>query len=322
MFIKKVGLPLLALLFNSLFLSAQGPADSLQMVIDEMKARDSIEKTLDYKTGPINLPNGIASINVPDGFKFLEAEQAKFVVEDIWGNLKGQSPLGLLFPVTSGATDPGGYAFVVQYDDIGYVKDGDADKIKYEDLLKEMKKESIKDNEERKKAGLHAMDLVGWAAKPYYDKEKKVLHWAKEFDVEDYDINTLNYDIRILGRKGVLILQAVAGMDQLDSVNRNIENVLSMVSFNEGHRYADFDSKTDNIAAWTIGGLVAGKILAKVGFFALILKNIKLVIVGIIAFGGVIWKFITGRRRKKEEEELVYAPASSPDNTSSNNPAA
>ena len=38
---------------------------------------------------------------------------------------------------------------------------------------------------------------------------------------------------------------------------------------------ADFDSKIDNVAAWTIGGLVAGKVLAKAGFFAIILKFIK-----------------------------------------------
>ncbi|HZH38114.1 MAG TPA: DUF2167 domain-containing protein, partial [Flavisolibacter sp.] len=105
------------------------------------------------------------------------------------------------------------------------------------------------------------------------------------------------------GRKGVLVLQAVSGISQLDSVNSNINNILSMVSFGMGHRYEEFDSKVDDVAAWTIGGLVAGKVLAKVGILALLLKNIKLVILAIAGFGGAIWRFITGK--KKKEEEMV-----------------
>jgi uncharacterized membrane-anchored protein len=93
-------------------------------------------------------------------------------------------------------------------------------------------------------------------------------------------------------------------MSQLDSVNANKEAILKMVSFNKGNRYEDFDSNVDDVAAWTIGGLVAGKVLAKAGILALILKNIKLVLIAIAALGGGIWRFITGK--KKKEEEIVY----------------
>jgi uncharacterized membrane-anchored protein len=279
-------------------------------MIEAMKRMDSIESTLHYKTGKINLGDNIATMTVPSGFKFLESAEAKYVLEDLWGNIKGQAPLGLLFPENSGATDAGGYAFVVEYEDIGYVKDHDADKINYDDLLKELKEGSAKDNIERKKAGLYTMDLIGWAEKPYYDKERKVLHWAKEFKVEGREENTLNYDIRVLGRKGVLILQAVSDMSVLDSVNKNINTVLGMVSFNEGHKYSDFNSKTDKIAAWTIGGLVAGKILAKVGFFAVILKFLKFIIIGLVAVGGGIWRFITGKR--KRDNDFVYQTQPAP----------
>jgi hypothetical protein len=59
------------------------------------------------------------------------------------------------------------------------------------------------------------------------------------------------------------------------------------------------------VAAWTIGGLVAGKVLAKAGFFALILKFIKPILLVLIATGGGIWRFLGGRRKEKEEEELT-----------------
>ena len=53
------------------------------------------------------------------------------------------------------------------------------------------------------------------------------------------------------------------------------------------------------MAAWTIGGLVAGKVLAKAGFFALILKFIKPILVGGAALFAVIRKFITGKSNEE-----------------------
>lgn len=292
----------------SLFITSillANPPDSLDVLKEQLIKIDSIENTLHYKTGSFALAGGIASINVPEGFKFLDASEAKYVVEDLWGNLKGQSPLGMIFPESSTATMPD-YAFIIEYEPMGYVKDDDADDINYDDLLKEMKESQAKSNQERINMGLESMTLIGWASKPFYDKQSKVLHWAKEYKVEGSEINTLNYDVRVLGRKGVLILQAVSGMDALDSVKKDIKPILSMVFFNSGNKYSDFDSKTDDVAAWTIGGLVAGKVLAKVGFFAVIMKFLKFILLGLAAIGGVIVKFFRGR---KKQDEILYEPA-------------
>lgn len=315
---KKTPLFCFTILFSITSIFAKEPSDSLQMLMERLKFLDSVESTLHYKTGTISLGNGVAKIQVDNGFRFLEADEAEYVLTELWGNLKGTKQLGMLFPPNANATSGEGFAYLVEYEAIGYVKDKDADKIDYEDLLKDMKEGQTKANEERAKLGLETMDVIGWAAKPYYDKEKKMLYWAKEFKVSGQEENSLNYDIRILGRKGVLTLSAIATMNQLDSVSKRSDQVLSMVEFNPGNKYSDFDSKTDEIAAWTIGGLVAGKILAKAGFFALILKNIKLIVLGIVAFGGGIWRFITGRRKK--EEEFVYAPQANPEGESTDNP--
>src|SRR5689334_9004563 len=149
----------ICLLFSAIILLcavtfAKEPGDSLADIAAQIKRMDSIESTLHYKTGKISLGDNIASINVPAQFKFLGPDEAAYVVQDLWGNPKGNAPLGLLFPANSGATDPGGYAFIVKYEDIGYVKDEDADKIDYDDLLKELKESSVKENEERKKQNL------------------------------------------------------------------------------------------------------------------------------------------------------------------------
>lgn len=318
---KSFLLVMLFLISISLFAQPKKEEPAEPDLDEQARIIDSIESSLHYKTGKIVLNGGIATINVPAGFKFLESTEAKFVLEDLWGNPpQSEPPLGLIFPANSGATDAGSYVFAVQFEKIGYVKDHDADKIDYDDLLKDMKAESVKDNEERVKIGSKPMNLVGWASKPYYDKEKRVLHWAKEYSVPGIDEHTLNYDVRVLGRRGVLSLQAISAMDQLDSVNNHINDMLAMVTFNEGHAYKDFDSNTDEIAAWTIGGLVAGKVLAKAGLWAMLLKFIKPILIGIGLLGAGIWRFVTGR--KKKEPEYVYEPQPRPEDNNPSNPPA
>jgi hypothetical protein len=158
----------------------------------------------------------------------------------------------MIFPEKSGPFTDSSYAFVVTYEEIGYVKDEDAGKIDYDLLLKSIQEDEKKENEARTKAGYPEIHLVGWAQQPYYDSQRKILHWAKElkFGSEDSD-NTLNYEVRILGRKGMISLNAVAKMYSLPLVNQNISKVLSVASFTQGNSYFDFDSKTDKIAVWT-----------------------------------------------------------------------
>jgi len=269
---------------------------------------DSLEASYTYRTGAIPLSGDVATLDVPDGFKFLDAAQSKQVIVKVWDNPPdvAESVLGIIIPANSGVLD-NPFAFVVEYDSMGYVSDKDADDIDYDEMMIGLKKDDVEDNKHRQEAGYGTLDLVGWASQPYYDKENKVLHWAKELHAQDADGNTLNYNVRVLGRKGVLILNAVASMSELDTVKQNIPAVLSMAKFNPGYTYEEFDSKIDNVAAWTIGGLVAGKVLAKVGLFALLLKNIKLLILAISGGGAAVWRFITGRKKKDGPEEFPKA---------------
>ncbi|WP_051197551.1 DUF2167 domain-containing protein [Flavobacterium soli] len=259
----------------------------------------TIEKSLTYQTGKIEFPNQNAVLNVPKGFKFLNAEQAQYVMKDLWGNPADPTLLGALVPETKGVLGDDSWLFTINYDGMGFVKDDDAKDMDYDDLLKDIQEDIKIQNEDRVKQGYASAELVGWASKPFYDENKKVLHWAKEFKFSDSEINTLNYDLRVLGRKGVFILSAVAPIEQLQEVKANMNNVISSIQFNEGNTYFDFDSSTDSVAAWTIGGLVAGKVLAKVGFFAILAKFGKFIVIGLIAAFAGLKKFVFG---KKDQE--------------------
>lgn len=91
------------------------------------------------------------------------------------------------------------------------------------------------------KNGFDAITILGWATVPYYYKEKNILQWAKEAKFGESETNTLNYNVRILGRKGVLVLNAIAAMNDLPLVQKEIPNVLNIIQFNEGFQYRDFE---------------------------------------------------------------------------------
>ncbi|MFH6957408.1 DUF2167 domain-containing protein [Flavobacterium aquidurense] len=269
---------------------------------------DKIEKSFKYESGKITLSEGEGILNVPKGFKFLNAAQTQDVLSNLWGNPEDKSVLGSLVPDGKGVTHSNSWMFVISYRGDGFVKDDDAGDIDYDDLLKTMKEDVQAENAERKKGGYPEVQLVGWASKPYYDNNLKVLHWAKELKFGTDEANTLNYDLRVLGRKGMYNISAVAGMDELAEVKASIPGVLKSVEFNEGHKYLDFDADTDTVAAWTIGGLVAGKVLAKVGFFAIIAKFGKIIFLAIAAGFAAIRKFFFGKKNQvttKIQEETA-----------------
>lgn len=258
------------------------------------------EASLKYKKGEVALPGGVATLKIPDSFRYLYPKDAERVLVQAWGNPSGDGTLGMLFPAGVSPVTDNGWGVVITYEEDGYVPDKDADSINYDTLIKEMKEGTAEANKEREKQGYQTVDLVGWAAKPYYDKAAHKLFWAKELAFGGNAEHTLNYNIRVLGRRGVLVLNAVAGMDQLASVEKDMQKVLAFTDFNPGYRYADFDAKTDKTATYGIAALVAGGLAAKAGLFtklfAVLLAAKKLVIAGVIALGAFIVNLLKRKR--------------------------
>lgn len=276
-------------------------SDSLKLdsLLSTIQKSYEIEEKLTYERGVIDLNNGLATIKIPQGFKFLNAEQSRVVLSDLWGNPPDDNTLGMIFPEhVTPLGDSFTYAVEITYSEEGYIEDDDAKDLDYDDLLQQMKEDAVEGNEARKEAGYSTIDLVGWATPPYYDAETKKLYWAKELKFEGSESNTLNYNIRVLGRKGVLVLNVISDMDKLADVEANVGTLIASVDFNEGSRYSDFNPSLDKVAAYGVGGLIAGKVLAKVGFLAIIGKFGKFIIFGIIAAFAGIKKFFFG---KKEE---------------------
>lgn len=289
-------LPALALFVPCASARAQDAADSAAY----RAYADSMEKIaagLTWQTGRVVLEDSIATLNVPQGFRYLDPKQTAWVLEDAWGNPDGSGTLGMIFPNGVSPTADESWGVVITFDEDGYVKDDDAATIDFAKLLREMQADTRKSNEERAKAGYESIELVGWAAPPRYDSLTNKLYWAKELKFGDAEENTLNYNIRVLGRRGVLVLNAVGSMAMLAPIDSSMRDVLAFVEFNPGHRYADFDPKVDEVAAYGIGALVAGKLAAKAGLFKVLLGALvagkKFLVIALVAVAAFLKRLFT-----------------------------
>jgi uncharacterized membrane-anchored protein len=260
-------------------------------------------KNLKYQQGEIDLRGGLAKLSVPKEFNFLGSDDAENVLVKLWRNPPTSvKPLGLLIPAGLTPLSSNAWVVTIHYREDGYVKDSDASTMNYDDLLKKMQQAIQEGNPERQKKGYPAITLLGWAAPPHYDAATHKLYWAKHLKFDGEDGDTLNYSIRLLGRKGVLELNAVAQMDQFAAIDQQTPQILSMVDFKEGSRYADFNPKTDQVAKYGIAALVAGGTLAvaaKLGFLKVfwlaLLAAKKFIIIGVIALGAFLKRIFSRR---------------------------
>ena len=297
-------LSLVALLSVTMLNSAMGAraTDSTAAATEstaEANINDIVE-SLKYQAGTILIKDpssskDLASISTGETLRYLNSQDTKTVLETLWGNPPDAPSLGMIVP--QGFTPFGGnghyFAIDITYSEDGYVDDKDAKDINFDTLLEEMKSDAKRYNSERIEQGYSPVELIGWAQAPFYDSESKKLYWAKELKFGDSDIHTLNYNIRILGRKGYLNLNIIAGMDDLEFVNEQLKTILDAVEFKPEFHYSSYDPSIDKLASYGIGALVAGKVLSKAGFFVVLMKFWKLIAAGIAAlFIGLKKKFL------------------------------
>jgi hypothetical protein len=64
---------------------------ALQELLEYQFYADSIDSTFVYQTGIISLGNGVATLTVPEGYKYLDSKQSEFVLTELWENPTAES---------------------------------------------------------------------------------------------------------------------------------------------------------------------------------------------------------------------------------------
>lgn len=299
----KVAASLLALAMAAVPATAKAPEPpTAAAAAAKVKA---FEASLHPQTGNITIPAAKAVLKLGKDYYFLPADDAKRVLTEVWGNPPESvtDVLGMVLPAGKTAFD-NVWGAVVTYDDSGYVSDQDAAKQDYDQVLTDMRESEDAGNEERRKAGYAAVHLVGWAQPPSYDARTHALIWARDIRFDGQKLDTLNYDVRLLGRHGVLSLNMVSDMAHLAEVKTAAQAFGQTAAFQPGATYAEYNSNTDKAAGYGLAGLVAAgagvAAAKKFGLLALILafgkKFIVLILVALAAAGRFLMGLI-GRRR-------------------------
>jgi len=248
--------------------------------------------------GDVKLSSAHATLTIPSTHYYLDRDDAQSVLTDVWGNPPDNEVLGMIFPVGVTPLSVDGWGATVYYNNDGYVSDEDAGKIDYDDLFDDIKSPQDENNQWRSDNGYPPINMIGWAETPSYNAETKKLFWAKEMQFGEETVNTLNYDIRVLGRKGTLIISFISTMKELPDIRQSAPAVLEMAQFDPGSTYADFQPGVDKVAAYGLAGLIGGAVIAKkTGLLAGLLligkKLIVFVLAGIAAAFGAVKRFFT-----------------------------
>ncbi|MEE4450028.1 DUF2167 domain-containing protein [Novosphingobium resinovorum] len=268
-------------------------------------------KSLNPQRGRIAIAQANATLDLGDAYDFYGQADARKILVQVWGNppQAGENVLGLVMPAGASPLSDN-WGAVVTYEDTGFVSDDDAAEADYAELLSQMQEGEAERNEQRKAQGYPAIHLAGWAETPRYDAATHSVVWAQDLSFTDTPVHTLNYDVRTLGRRGVLSINFISSMSQLPSIRQAAKAFTTHASFDSGSRYADFDASTDKKADYGIGGLVAAgvglAVAKKLGIFALMLKFIKPILIALVAGFAVLRNRIAalfGRRRREEEEQ-------------------
>jgi uncharacterized membrane-anchored protein len=257
----------------------------------------AFERGLHKQSGDVAIPSAKAVLHLGQRYYFIGPTEAQQVLTKIWGNpvSEAQGVLGMIFPAGSTTYD-NIWGAVVTYRDSGYISDSDANSQDYDKVLADMRSGEAEDNEARKKGGYPELHLVGWAQQPSYDKASHSLIWARDLKSGNSTVDGLNYDVRSLGRHGVLSLNVVTSMPHLGEVREAAADLGKAAGFEKGSTYADYDKSVDKTAEYGLAGLVAAGagivVVKKLGILAIMFGFGKWILVGLAAVGATMRRWI------------------------------
>jgi uncharacterized membrane-anchored protein len=238
---------------------------------------------------------GIAKVDVPAGFVFLDGKTTRAMMKSSGEPTSGRE-YGALMPTNSA------WEVMFEYDDVGFVKDDEKDKLDADKLLNAIKRGTAEANKERVRMGNSPLEIAGWEMPPRYDAATHNLEWAVRATTEGRQI--LNYNTRLLGRKGVMEVVLIVEPGKLPETLPLFRNLLATYAYSTGQTYAEY-RPGDKVAKYGLAALVVGGAAvgaAKLGLFAwlavLLKKGWKLVVLGCAAVATFIKKTfakITGR---------------------------
>lgn len=250
---------------------------------------------IEWQDGPtVGKLGEFAEVKVPEGFRFAGKAGAKRFLE-LTENPPSGREIGVIVPANP---EEGNFWFVIfEFDDVGYVKDEEKDKLDAAALLDSLKEGTEQANKIRKQRGWDAFHIVGWHKPPFYDPKTNNLTWAIRGRGEKAgEEETINYSTRVLGRRGTMNVDLVLGANAVEATVPQFETLLTGFEYVQGQRYAEF-RPGDKIAEYGLAALITGGAAAVALKSGLLQKFWKLIVLGIVALAAALKKALVYFKR-------------------------
>ena len=255
----------------------------------EAAAFIKVLKSIKWSTSGNGDLGGRASLAIPPNYRFTDGPGTIKLME-AYGNLTNGNELGYIAP------DDMGWFAVFEFDDCGYVKDDEKDKLDADAILKQMKEGQKQANKQLSKRGMPTLEVLGWHTPPFYNPQTNNLEWAIRLASQGGG-ETINYKTKLLGRRGVMDVVLVCDEEQLATVVPEYQKLLKGYNFTKEENYASF-TKGDKVAEYGLTGLIVGGgllVAAKSGLLAKLWKPIG---IGLLAIGAFFKRIFTGRSKE------------------------
>ena len=242
----------------------------------------------------------VASLHVPTGYRFTGPEGA-----NLWMRL-AENPsdgalVGVLIPPDAD------WYIAYSYVETGHVKDDEKDQLDEATaaaILQDLRKATEQSNAPRRQQGWPTLEVAGWQQAPFYDASTRCLTWAMRCRNSN-GTESINYDSRVLGRQGIMIVKLVIEPQVVASTVPTYRMLLGGLSFDAGQTHAEFRAG-DKTAQYGLVGLVTGGgAVVAVKWWKPLMKFGGLAVAGLLA---VAAKLFAGRRGSG-----TSAPPAAPD---------
>jgi uncharacterized membrane-anchored protein len=250
--------------------------------------QSSILNKVRWQRGPCSGALGeIAKIEVPSGYVFADGNDTRLLMEYLHNPTSG-AEVGLI------ASTDSDWFVLFEFEETGYIKDDEKNSLDSGAMLKAITKGNEEVNKERIKRGWSPFKIIGWQQTPRYNSVTNNLEWAIQGESDGRQV--INWNTRLLGRKGVMSVTLVTGPEQVQTTLPHYESLLGGFGYNPGNRYAEFQ-QGDKIAKYGLSALVVGGAAAAVAKSGLLKYLWKGFIVLVLAGAG-FFKKLFGRKKE------------------------
>ena len=156
---------------------SEGEPEKKMVLTPEQERARQLYLSIKWQDGPGTAELGQhAELKLPEGFRFTGRDGAR-KWEELNQNPPSDSILGVLMPASNND-----WFIVFDYNDTGYVKDDEKDKIDADAIISSIRAGTEASNEMRRSRGWDEIKNIRWQYPPSYDPTSHNLVWATTFE--------------------------------------------------------------------------------------------------------------------------------------------